>query len=208
MTEKLTEKSCADFAALLASRAPVPGGGGAAALCGALAVSLCAMAARLSGGKNRTPEQTKRLEEITIQADSLRERLLALVEEDAEGFAPLAAAYRLPKDAVDYRETLRSATLAACRAPAGMLACCSEAAGLLTEMQTLSGRMLLSDVGCGASLCRAAMESAALNVLVNTHALPGDPEAELLNDGVRRILDADLSRLEAIALSVREVFQA
>lgn len=208
MAEKLTEKSLVDFAASLASRDPVPGGGGASALCGALAASLCAMAARLSGGKKKTPEQLKRLEEIVTRADALREKLLALIEADAAGFAPLAAAYRLPKDAPDYCETLRKATLAACKAPAEMLACCAEAAGLLEEMQTLSGKMLLSDVGCAAALCRAAMESAALNVLVNTHALPGDADAELLNVYVRQTLDADLSRLEAITLSVREVFQA
>ena len=208
MEEKLTEKSCAEFASALSSSAPVPGGGGASALCGALAAALCAMAARLSGGKNKTPAQFDRLGEIVSRADALRQRLLELAEEDAAGFTPLAAAYRLPKDAPDYKKTLRGATLGACRAPMEMAERCAEAAELLEQMKELSSRMLLSDVGCGAALCRAALESAALNVLVNTHALPGDAEAEQLNERVRQVLAANLTRLEAIALSVREVFQS
>ena len=38
--EKFADKSLNDFAAALASDAPTPGGGGAAALCGALAAAL------------------------------------------------------------------------------------------------------------------------------------------------------------------------
>ena len=49
----LTALSCASFASELASRKPVPGGGGAAAYVGALAAALCSMVGNFTVGKPR-----------------------------------------------------------------------------------------------------------------------------------------------------------
>ncbi len=200
----LASKSCADFASLLASDAPVPGGGGAAALAGALGASLGAMAARLSAGRKKTEEERLALEERIEIADALRQRLLALIDWDAAGFAPLARAYALPKDDPDRKEKLREASLKACEAPMEMLRCCGETARLLTELRERVSPLLLSDVGCAAALCRGALEAAAMNVWVNTRSLREDPEALALNDEVRRILDAALPAAEAVTAAVRE----
>lgn len=200
----LASKSCADFASLLASDAPVPGGGGAAALAGALGASLGAMAARLSAGRKKTEEERLALEERIEIADALRQRLLALIDWDAAGFAPLARAYALPKDDPDRKEKLREASLKACEAPMEMLRCCGETARLLTELRERVSPLLLSDVGCAAALCRGALEAAAMNVWVNTRSLREDPEALALNDEVRRLLDAALPAAEAVTAAVRE----
>ena len=173
MKEPLTKQSCSAFAELLSSRAAVPGGGGAAALCGALGAALGAMAGRLSARG-----QEEALDPLVERADGLRLRLLALVDADAEGFAPLAAAYALPKDAPDRAAALCAATREACQAPLGMMRACLDALLLLEQLRPLCKPLLLSDVGCGAALCGAALEAAAMNVFVNTHSLPAEQRRE------------------------------
>ena len=201
---ELKERSCAEFAAALASAAPVPGGGGAAALAGALAVSLGAMAARLSAGRKKTEAEREALEERIAAADELRQRLLELIDRDAEGFAPLARAYALSKEDPQRREKLRNASLRACEAPMEMLRRCGETAELLTQLRERVSPLLISDLGCAAALCRGALESAAMNVWVNTRGLPEDPEARALNEETRQILDRALPLAGALCAAVRE----
>ena len=203
----LASKSCVDFASLLASDAPVPGGGGAAALAGALAVSLGAMAGRLSAGRKKTEEERRALEERIEIADALRQRLLALIDWDAAGFEPLSKAYALPKDDPDRKTKLRDASLRACEAPMEMLRCCGETAQVLQELRERVSPLLLSDVGCAAALCRGALEAAAMNVWVNTRSIPENPAARALNEEVRRILDAALPAAEEVTAAVREKLQ-
>lgn len=202
--ERLAAKSCVDFASALASEAPVPGGGGAAALTGALAAALGAMASRLSAGRKKTEEERDALRERIEIADALRQQLLTLIEWDAEGFAPLAEAYAIPKDDPDRTERLRAASLTACEAPMEMLRRCGETAELLAELEGRVSPLLLSDVGCAAVLCRAALEAAAMNVWVNTRSLKGDARAEVLNAETDTILEAALPLTEEIAARVRD----
>lgn len=192
------------FAEALASSSPTPGGGGAAALAGALAASLCAMAARLTAGRKKYADRAERLQRIITRSDELRERLLRLIDEDAQGFAPLAAAYSLPKDDPEAKAVLRDATLRACEAPLEMLRCAAAAVELLEEARELASPLLLSDVGCGASLARASLECAAMNVLVNTRSLPDDAEAAHDQAEALRLRDEYGRRAEAVAASVEE----
>lgn len=196
MTE-LTERSLNGFAAELASRAPTPGGGGAAALCGALSASLAAMAARLSehAGKPALPA-------LIGHADALRERFLSLIVQDAEGFAPLSVAYGIPKETPGRRETIHDATLLACRAPLEMLRCTAETAALLIELRPLCKALLLSDLGCSAQLCRAAMACAAMNLFVNTRTLPEDGEARAMAAEADALLGRWIPVCEALGSSV------
>ena len=203
----LIRKSCADFAAALASDAPTPGGGGGAALCGVLAASLGAMAARISAPRKKTEEERAALEERIQIADALRQRLLSLVDWDAVCFEPLSKAYALPKEDPERKEKLRAASLTACAAPMEMLRCCGETAELLEEQTGLVSPLLLSDVGCAAALCRGALESAAMNVWVNTRGLQGDEEARALNEETGAILESALPRTEAVAAAVRGKLQ-
>ena len=199
----LIRKSYADFAAALASDAPTPGGGGGAALCGVLAASLGAMAARISAPRKKTEEERAALEERIQIADALRQRLLSLVDWDAVCFEPLSKAYALPKEDPERKEKLRAASLTACAAPMEMLRCCGETAELLEELTGLVSPLLLSDVGSAAALCHGALEAAAMNVWVNTGGLPGDPEAGSLNTEVGRILDRALPLTAEISARVR-----
>ena len=202
MTENFSEKSCMDFCAALASEAPVPGGGGAAALSGALAASLCAMAARLTMSKPAFADRAGEINVLVTRADDLRLRLLRLIDGDAEGFLPLSKAYAIPKNEPGRAEALRRATLAACQAPAEMMEALAQCTALLETLLQNCSRLMLSDVGCAAALCTGALEAAAMNVFVNTKSLKGDPEAEALALRVSRLLDDCLPRARAVSSQV------
>ena len=95
---ELTKSSCEGFLESLASKAPVPGGGGAAALVGAAGVALGNMVGSLTVGKKKYAAVEADILALNARAKVLRRRLEALVQADAEAFAPLAAAYGLPKE--------------------------------------------------------------------------------------------------------------
>ena len=199
MSQRLRDKSCAEFAGLLASTAPAPGGGGAAALMGALAASLCSMAAVLTARRKRYAQIRGELESLVSAAQAQSRALLVLIDRDAEGFLPLAAAYSLSKDAENYAETLRAATLAACEAPMAMLRRCCQVTELLERTLEIGSPALISDVGCGAAACRGALECAAMNVLINTRILKGDGEAAALETEVTERLKEYVPRAQTVA---------
>lgn len=185
MNEKLNEKSCAEFSKLLSSKASVPGGGGAAALVGALGISLGAMAANLTIGKKKYAEYEAELNEAVSACDALRLELLEYIELDAAAFEPLSKAYSLPKDVPDHDKIMREATLHAANAPYQMVKLCCRCISTLQRLEAITSTLLISDVACGAALSGAALEAAALNVFVNTRLLRGDPEADAMENDAR-----------------------
>ena len=153
------------FSEELFSKNAIPGGGGATALVGSLAVSLGAMAANLTVGKEKYAEYTTRLEEILIRAEELRLHLLDLIDEDAKGFGEVSKAYKLkPKD----EEVIEKALVSAATPPLNMMEALKEVIELLDELSAKTSVLVVSDVGVGAKLAGAALSSAYLNVVVNT----------------------------------------
>lgn len=202
MEEKLTGASCAQFSAALASAAPTPGGGGASALVGALGAALCAMAGNLTLGKKKYAQVEPDIRRMIGECEAVRQRLLELVDEDARAFAPLAQAYAIPRDDPRRGEVLEQATLEACRAPVEMMEQICRSIGLLEEMLEKGSAMLVSDVGCGAACARAALDSAALNVLVNTRSLADRERARELDRRVDELLEGYIPRAEGIVEAV------
>lgn len=200
--EKMMEKSCREFTQVLASKAPVPGGGGAAALVGALGTALCSMAGNLTLGRKKYAAYEPDIRRMLEAGEVIRTRLLELVEEDAAAFEPLSRAYSIPKNAPDREEILEAATLAACQAPLEMMVQSCRAIVLLEEMLEKGSVMLVSDVGCGASCCRAALESSSLNIFINTKTMQNREKAQELNSRADGILGEFLPRAEAIVETV------
>ena len=132
----------------------------------------------------------------------MRSRLLELADEDAAAFEPLSRAYSIPKDEPGRAETLEAATLRACAAPLEMMRCCCRAIDLLAEMLNKGSVLLVSDVGCGAICCRAALESAALNIFVNTKTLKNRAEAESLDADADEMLQTYGARAGRVAEEV------
>jgi len=202
--ENLTQLSSEDFAARLASKEPVPGGGGAAALVGALSAALASMVGNYTTGKKKYAAVEADIQRLLAEAASLRETLINLVQADADAFAPLASAYAIAKDDPSRPDVLEAATKGACEAPAEMVRQLARVIDVLEEMGEKGSRMLLSDVGCGALFARAAMEAAALNVWVNTKTLRDRDFATALEAELDQILAESLPKAEHVSEQVKE----
>ncbi len=117
----MLNNSLEQFSAKLASAAPTPGGGGAAALAGALAVALGNMVGSLTVGKKKYADVEDRIKELNAASEELRGKLLAQMDEDAKAFEPLSKAYGIPKDAPGRDEELERCLHAAAEPPMNIL---------------------------------------------------------------------------------------
>ena len=200
--ETMQNLSLDRFTALLADKVSVPGGGGAAALCGALAASLCSMAAVFTLGKKKFAEVEPQMAAAAEECGSIRRELLELIDRDAAAFEPLSRAYAIPKEDPDRPRVLEEATKAALAAPMDMLRTCARAVPLMELTAEKGTKMLISDAGCAAVLCRAAMECAYMNVLVNTRTLSDRLFALSLENEAAALLHECTRRCDAAADTV------
>ena len=176
--DSLYKLTCEDFSKELFSKAPVPGGGGAAAYIGALGVSLGAMAVNLTRGKKKFLPFEPEYEQMLTDAELYRKRLLQLIDKDAAAFEPLSKAYSMPKDDPDYAATMRTVTIEAAKAPLEMMRYCALSIDLISRILEKCSKLMISDAGCAAIAAKAALECASLNVFVNTRTLKCDEEAD------------------------------
>ena len=202
MAEPLTNLSCFDFAAILAAKESVPGGGGAAALVGALGTALCSMVGNFTTGKKTYAAVEEDVQRMLADAEAVRLRLIDLVADDAEAFFPLSQAYGIPKDDPTRPEVLENATRNACQAPYEMMVEIAKSIELLEEMGEKGSKMLISDVGCGALFARAALEAASMNVFVNTKSYKDTDWAPELETKCDALLSEYIPRAEACAAGV------
>ena len=186
---RIVDMTIDEFVAALASSAPTPGGGGAAALCGALGAALGAMVGFLTVGKAKYAAVEPEIKELMEKSERIRAKLVELVDGDAEAFAPLAAAYALPKDMPGRDETMEKCLREAAAVPMEILELSCEAAGLMRGFADMGSTLAISDAGCGAALCRSAMCAAALNVRVITRLMRDREYAESLNSRVDALLN-------------------
>ena len=158
----MQHNSLEQFSAKLASAAPTPGGGGAAALAGALAVSLGNMVGSLTVGKKKYADVEDRIKELNAASEELRAKLLAQMDEDAKAFEPLSKAYGIPKDDPTRDQVLEECLHNAAEPPMNILRLSCEAMDLIAEYAEKGSRLVISDAGCAAAMAEAAIRSAAL----------------------------------------------
>ena len=167
--------SAKDFLASLASKEPVPGGGGASAYVGALGMALGLMVGNLTVGKKKYQHVEADVYELISKGQKIIERLEELVKEDAEAFYPLSQAYGMPKNTPEEirikEETMQKALVKATLVPLEIARCCAQGIALQEEMAEKGSLLVISDVGVGVAFLKAALESAKLNVLINTKIL-------------------------------------
>lgn len=165
------EKSIEEFTDLLASRASVPGGGGASALCGALGIALGSMVGEFTVGKEKYAEHEEEILALMKRAEAIRKETVDLVDGDAEVFMPLAQAYSIPKDDPEREEILEKCLNDAADVPLRLFDLTIEAIDLMEEFGEKGSRMIVSDAATGAAILGAALKGAAVNVRVNTRLM-------------------------------------
>ncbi|MDR7556595.1 MAG: cyclodeaminase/cyclohydrolase family protein [Armatimonadota bacterium] len=184
------ELSIEQFLERLASSAPEPGGGAAAALAGALAAALVGMVANLTVGKEKFAAVEDEMRRVRDEAAALRARLLAAIDRDAEAFRRVMDAYRMPRETDAQRTARREATRVAlreaARVPAEVVALCAQVAALSQTAAARGNPQVLSDAAAAAVLAEAAAAAAALNVRVNLAGV-GDADDGLWGEVAARL---------------------
>lgn len=182
---ELMNLSCEAFLEDLAGSAPAPGGGGAAALVGAAGAALGNMVGSLTVGKKKYAAVEADVLVLNRRATALRKRLEGLVQADADAFTPLAAAYKLPKETPEQQAhkaaVLETALEGACAVPLEIMSACCEGIALAAEYAEKGSVMAVSDAGCAALFCKAALQAAGLNVSINTRLMADNAHAAALN---------------------------
>ena len=180
--KKLADLTVTEFTALLASDAPAPGGGSAAALEGAIGAALTAMVCGLTKGKKKFAEFNDLAVEAEVKALALKDRFIDVMDRDTEAFNVVSAAFGMPK-ATDEEKAARSAAiqkgLEGCTAtPFEMMEIALETLELTDSILGKSNDSAASDLGVSALSLRAAIQGAWLNVLINIGSLKNKELAE------------------------------
>ena len=162
--DKLT---ISEFCDQLGTNTPTPGGGSVSSLAGALAVSLTDMVIAYTLNNPRYSELKEEFSIYYQKGLALKDRLLALMDKDAQGFLPLSQVYKLPKDHPDRAEKYNEALKIAMEAPLAMFNCLLEVIELSLEVYQKANRMLISDAQVALHLALAALKSSAVMVEVN-----------------------------------------
>ena len=182
-------ESCRKFVEVLASDAPAPGGGGAAALVAAIGTALGNMVGSLTVGKKKYAAVEEEIIALKAKCDALQTELLNQVEQDEINFLPLAKAYGIPKDDPNRDAIMDEATIIACQVPVRIMELCCEAIDCIAVFAEKGSRLAVSDAGCGAVCCKAALQAASLNVFINTKSLKNREKAEELNKKANDMMD-------------------
>ncbi len=185
----MTTKSCREFVTVLASNEPAPGGGGAAALVGAIGTALGNMVGSLTVGKKKYADVEAEIIALQKKCDELQKNLLDQVEADEINFLPLAKAYGIPKDDPNRDKVMEEATIIACSTPVKIMELCCEALDAIKVFAEKGSRLAVSDAGCGAVIVKAALQAASLNVFINTKTLKNREVAEAMNARCLGMLD-------------------
>lgn len=171
----MLEKTCSAFIEVLASKAPVPGGGGAAAMGGAIGMALSNMVGNLTVGKKKYADVEGEVKELLARGDDIILKLKRLVDQDAEVFEPLSKAYGLPKNTPEEvkfkEETMENCCKTACGVPMEIMRAAFEGIKIHARMGEIGTMIAISDVGCGVVFLKSALIAGSLNVIINLNTI-------------------------------------
>lgn len=178
----LAQRQVDDFTKVLASDAPAPGGGSAAALAGAVGAALTAMVCTLTAGRKKYAEHEEFVLGVQAEAESLRKQFMDVMDRDTEAFLVISRAYGMPK-ATDEEKAERSnaiqAGLVECiKTPMEMMELSLRTVQLTDSLLGRFNTSSASDLGVGALSLRTAVQGAWLNVLINIGSLKDRELAE------------------------------
>jgi formiminotetrahydrofolate cyclodeaminase len=205
MEQGLADRPVRTFLDDLASSAPTPGGGAAAALNGAMAAALVAMVCNLTIGRPRYAAVDAPMRAVRERAERGRRELTDLIDADAVAYAAVAAAYRLPRATEEERAArtaeIQRALAAAAGPPLAAMDQCRALLPLALQVAAHGNATVVSDAGVAADLAVAATRASIVNVRVNLADLQ---DADFVRQAEARIASAeagmneDLDRVRAL----------
>ncbi|MFQ7874615.1 cyclodeaminase/cyclohydrolase family protein [Enterocloster sp.] len=183
--------SIQEFLDVLSSKEPVPGGGGASALAGALGNALGQMVANLTIGKKKYALVEDEIKELAERMKGIQGQFTALADQDAKVFAPLAKCYSLPSGTEEEKaykaEVMEARLLEASLVPMEIMEKAWEMLEIMDILADKGSRMAVSDVGVGVQFIRTALLGAVMNVYINTKSMKNREKAEEMNEKAERL---------------------
>ena len=187
------QKTIEGFLEVLSSKEPVPGGGGASALAGALGNALGQMVATLTIGKKKYADVEAEIKELLGRMQKLQAAFVTLADRDAQVFAPLAQCYSLPsltEEEKAYKEkVMEERLLDASFVPLEIMEHAVAMLGILEILGDKGSRLAVSDVGVGVQFIRASLLGAVMNVYINTKSMKNREKAEELNARAGQLIE-------------------
>jgi formiminotetrahydrofolate cyclodeaminase len=202
---EIKDKSVQVFLDELASKAPTPGGGSAAAVMGAQSAALTSMVCNLTIGKPKYAEVEAEMQALLERSEALREKLIGMIKADVDVFDRLMATYGLPKE-TEEEKMARSAAIQvvlkeATEVPLACARACAEAIELSRIAADKGNLGVISDAGVAVMAGYGALKSAALNVYINAGSLKDRDFAEAKLAELERIMKgADVAAEEIYQL--------
>ncbi|MEA3288073.1 MAG: glutamate formimidoyltransferase [Candidatus Marinimicrobia bacterium] len=202
--QKLVDMGVTEFVDELASDSPAPGGGSVSALGSALAAGLTNMVGVLTYHKKGYREHWDEIEELSNAAQTLKDTMLYLIDEDTASFNQVMAAMRLPKKSAEQKiirdEAIQKATVYSAQIPLRVMQESLEIMKLAARMAEIGNQNSLSDAGVAVLQARAGLEGAAMNVLIN---IPGIDDQSVVTDLGKQVADlrSDAKKISEKALS-------
>lgn len=205
---KISEKTCIEFVNVLASKSAVPGGGGAAALVGAIGMALGSMVCNLTIGKKKYAEYEESVKEILVKAREIEKKLLSMIDKDAENFLPLSKAYGLPNSTEEEKkikeEIMENALKVACEVPIDIVRVCFDAIKLHEDLVDKGSKLAISDVGVGVQCLRAAILSGKLNVVININSIKDMEYVETIRKEVNSVVEEGVKICDEVYAKVEK----
>lgn len=200
MENGMLNQTCREFIDALASREPVPGGGGASALVGAVGMALGSMVGELTLGKKKYAEYETEISELLFRSRELIDEMEQMVKKDAEAYLPLSEAYKMPhssEEEITARDrAIQDALVAAAEAPLELAEACLKALRILDSFSLIGNRLAISDAGAGAAVCLAALKGARLSALINLKSMKNKEKRKELSDKLDAITDSGIHLAE------------
>ncbi len=198
----IKDKSIQVFLDELASKASTPGGGGAAAIMGAMGAALVSMVCNLTIGKKNYEDVEDEIKDVLDKAENLRERLTDMIRADVEVFDQVMGAYGLPKETDEEKaarsEAIQDALRAATDVPLACAGACAEVIDLSKVAAEKGNLNVISDAGVAVMAANAALRSAALNVYINIGGIKDKAFAEEREAKLEKILTGSDEKTEEI----------
>ena len=205
---ELSELTLRQFADLLASDAPAPGGGSAAGLCGAIGASLSSMVCALTLGRKKYAESQELAQAAMAEAQALKDAFLAAMERDTAAYNGFGAALALPKGTEEEKAArlaaMQEAMVECTRSPLHLMELCVKALELTASLVGKTNQNAMSDLGVSALSLDAAIQGAWLNVLTNLGSLKDPEQAAAFRQEGQELLEKGLALSGEIYQSITE----
>ena len=192
-----------DFVQDLNSAKPMPGGGSAAAVCGAMGAALAGMSAHMTVGRKKYAEVEDVMQDIIRETAALQQDMLDFAQDDAEMYSLVLQAYKLPrsteKEAALRKAAIEEASKTAVNASLKVTEACVKILKLALTVVVQGNRMLVTDGAASALLSRACQQVASYNVQINLGGVADTAFKAEAGQALRRQL-AEGKRLEETVL--------